>query len=58
MKPLNRNLSVLEHIVSYCEQIEATIDRLGTATPSFPKTRSIEMRRPSVSSRSGSWSAN
>ena len=27
MKPLNRNLSVLEHIVSYCEQIEATIDR-------------------------------
>lgn len=26
MKPLNRDHSILEHIVSYCEQIEATID--------------------------------
>ena len=58
MKPLNRNLSVLEHIVSYCEQIEATIDRFGDSYAVFPKTRSIEMRRPSVSSRLGSWSAN
>ena len=26
MKPLNRDHSILEHIVSYCEQIEVTID--------------------------------
>ena len=35
MKPLNRNLSVLEHIVSYCEQIEATIDRFGDSYAVF-----------------------
>ena len=35
MKPLNRNLSVLEHIVSYCEQIEATIDRFGDSYSVF-----------------------
>ena len=29
MKPLDRNISVLEHIVSYCQQIEQTIDRFG-----------------------------
>ena len=29
MKPLNRDRSILEHIISYCEQIEATIDRFG-----------------------------
>ena len=26
MKPLDRDRSVLEHILSYCEQIETTID--------------------------------
>ena len=35
MKPLNRNLSVLEHIVSYCEQIEETIDRFGDSYAVF-----------------------
>lgn len=29
MKPLDRNLSILEHIVSYCEQIEQTVERFG-----------------------------
>ena len=29
MKPLDRNLSILEHIVSYCQQIEQTVDRFG-----------------------------
>ena len=29
MKPLNRDASILEHIVSYCGQIEQTILRFG-----------------------------
>ena len=29
MKPLDRNISVLEHIVTYCEQIEQTVERFG-----------------------------
>ena len=29
MKPLDRNLSILEHIISYCEQIEQTVERFG-----------------------------
>ncbi len=29
MKPLDRNLSILEHMVSYCNQIEETVDRFG-----------------------------
>ena len=29
MKPLNRDHSILEHIISYCDQIEQTIDRFG-----------------------------
>lgn len=29
MKPLDRNISVLEHIVVYCEQIEQTVERFG-----------------------------
>lgn len=29
MKPLDRNISILEHILSYCEQIEQTVDRFG-----------------------------
>ena len=35
MKPLNRDHSILEHIVSYCEQIEATIDRFGDSYDVF-----------------------
>lgn len=29
MKPLDRDCSILEHIVSYCEQIEETVQRFG-----------------------------
>ena len=29
MKPLDRNISILEHIVIYCEQIEQTVIRFG-----------------------------
>ena len=29
MKPLDRNISILEHIISYCDQIEETIHRFG-----------------------------
>lgn len=29
MKPLDRNISILNHIVGYCEQIEETIRRFG-----------------------------
>lgn len=35
MKPLNRDRSILEHIISYCEQIEATIDRFGNSYAVF-----------------------
>lgn len=29
MKPLDRNLSILKHIVQYCDQIEQTMERFG-----------------------------
>lgn len=29
MKPLNRDIHILEHIVSYCQQIEETVARFG-----------------------------
>ena len=29
MKPLDRNISILSHIVTYCEQIELTVQRFG-----------------------------
>ena len=29
MKALDRNISILEHIVSYCQQIEQTVERFG-----------------------------
>jgi uncharacterized protein with HEPN domain len=29
MKPLDRDISILEHITSYCDQIEQTISRFG-----------------------------
>lgn len=35
MKPLDRDRSILEHIISYCEQIEATIDRFGDSYDVF-----------------------
>lgn len=29
MKPLDRDIHILEHIVSYCQQIEETVARFG-----------------------------
>ena len=29
MKPLDRNASILEHIISYCDQIQQTVERFG-----------------------------
>lgn len=35
MKPLDRNVSILEHIVSYSQQIEQTVERFGDDPVSF-----------------------
>ena len=35
MKPLDRNISILEHIVNYCDQIEETIQRFGNSYATF-----------------------
>ncbi len=35
MKPLDRNLSILEHVISYCVQIEQTVDRFGNDAATF-----------------------
>ena len=35
MKPLDRDLSILRHIISYCEQIEQTVDHFGNTYESF-----------------------
>ena len=29
MKPLDRDISILVHILSYCQQIEQTVERFG-----------------------------
>ena len=29
MKPLERDISIVEHIISYCDQIQQTVDRFG-----------------------------
>ncbi len=35
MKPLDRDLSILRHIVSYCKQIEQTQEHFGNTYESF-----------------------
>ena len=35
MKPLDRDISILRHIVTYCEQIEQTIERFGNSAEIF-----------------------
>ena len=35
MKPLDRNIGVLEHIVVYCQQIEQTVERFGSSAETF-----------------------
>lgn len=35
MKPLDRDISILEHIVSYCDQIDMTVERFGDSQEIF-----------------------
>lgn len=35
MKPLDRDLSILRHMISYCEQIEQTVEHFGNTYESF-----------------------
>ena len=35
MKPLERDISILRHIVTYCQQIEQTIERFGDSADVF-----------------------
>ena len=54
MKPLDRNISVLEHIVSYCQQIEQTVERFGNSAETFqtPSTATLPL---SVFCKSVNW---
>lgn len=52
---LDRDASILEHIVSYCEQIGLTVERFGdTSKP----TQFTAMRPRSVFFKSVNWSAS
>ena len=53
MKPLNHDIHILEHIVSYCQQIEETVARFGNDGSIFPQILFIETQPLSVSSRKG-----
>lgn len=53
MKPLDRDIHILEHIVSYCQQIEETVARFAMTAPFFPQILFIETQPLSVSSRKG-----
>lgn len=37
MKPLDRNISIVEHIIDYCDQIDETIRRFGNCYGIFSK---------------------
>ena len=39
MKPLERDLSILRHIVSYCEQIEQTVEHFGNNAELFAENK-------------------
>jgi len=39
MKPLERDLSILRHIVSYCEQIEQTVAYFGNKAEIFAESK-------------------
>ena len=55
---LDRDISILEHIVSYCEQIEQTVVALAMIMRYLLMTPSIETQRHSVFYRLASWSEN
>jgi len=39
MKPLERDLSILRHIVSYCDQIEQTVEFFGNGAKIFAENK-------------------
>ena len=39
MKPLERDLSILRHIISYCEQIEQTVEHFGNEAEIFAENK-------------------
>ena len=39
MKPLERDLSILQHIISYCEQIEQTVEHFGNEAEIFAENK-------------------
>ena len=39
MKPLERDLSILQHIISYCEQIEQTVVHFGNEAEIFAENK-------------------
>ena len=55
MKPLNRDIHILEHIVYYCQQIEETVARFGNDGSIFPQILFIETQPLSVFYRLGNW---
>ena len=55
MKPLDRNIGALEHIVVYCQQIEQTVDRFGNNARHFGTTPFTAMPPHFVFCRSVSW---
>lgn len=59
MKPLDRDLSILRHMISYCEQIEQTVEHFGNAYMSlFLPAKFIETQPLCVSYRLASLSEN
>ena len=55
MKPLDRNIGVLEHIVVYCQQIEQTVERFGSSAETFQTIPFTEMPPHFVFCRSVNW---
>ena len=35
MKSLDRDISILRHVITYCEQIEQTVERFGNSAEIF-----------------------
>ena len=35
MKPLDKDLSIITHVLSYCEQIDETMERFGRSQDIF-----------------------
>lgn len=48
MKPSDRDISILRHIVIYCQQIEQTIERFGDSAEIFATGPHLPKRRSAV----------